>query len=229
MEVEESLLIGDYKIIQDTERYRFTSDSVLLARFLSAKKGERVADFCAGGGIVGLHFFAENTGVEQVVLFEIREDLAGMSERTIRLNGLEEKFTVENVPLQKIPSQYTEYFSLILCNPPYEKDGFESADAGKAACRKELSLTLKEVILAAKRCLKFGGRFALIQRADRTAEAIFCLKSAGLEPKKLQFVAGKEGAKPYGVLIAAVKGGRESLEVLPTAINQKDFPQGGVG
>ena len=33
MQVIESLLIGNYRIIQDTKRYRFTSDSVLLARF----------------------------------------------------------------------------------------------------------------------------------------------------------------------------------------------------
>ncbi len=221
MEVKESLLIGGYQIIQDTEKYRFTSDSVLLARFLSAKKGERVADFCAGSGIVGLHFFAENKGVEKVVFFEMQEELASMSARTVALNGLEGKIFVENVRLQEIPACYTEYFSLILCNPPYERDGFQNADEDKAVCKKELSLTLEETVAAAKRCLKYGGRFALVQRADRTAETIFALKNAGLEPKKLQFVAGKAGAKPYAVLLAAVKGGKVGLDVLPTLVNAK--------
>ena len=219
MEVKESLLIGGYQIIQDTEKYRFTSDSVLLARFLSAKKGERVADFCAGSGIVGLHFFAENKGVEKVVFFEMQEELASMSARTVALNGLEGKIFVENVRLQEIPACYTEYFSLILCNPPYERDGFQNAVENKAVCKKELSLTLEETVAAAKRCLKYGGRFPLVQRADRTAETIFALKNAGLEPKKLQFVAGKAGAKPYAVLLSAVKGGKVGLDVLPAKIN----------
>ena len=113
MEVVESLLIGNYQIIQDTELYRFTSDSVLLARFLKAKKGERVADFCAGSGIVGLHFYAENEAVESVTLFEMQRALAEMSGRTIALNDLNDKFKVENVRLQEITAQYTEYFSLI--------------------------------------------------------------------------------------------------------------------
>lgn len=221
MEVIESLLIGDYKIIQDTEKYRFTSDSVLLARFLSAKRGERVADFCSGSGVVGLHFFAENRGVESVTLFEMQRELAEMSGRTIALNGIEDKFKVENVRLQDICSQYTEYFSLILCNPPYERDGFENADENKAICRKELSLSLDELCAAAKRCLKFGGRFALIHRADRVAEIISALRANNLEPKKLQFIAGKTGVKPYAVLIAAVKGGKPRVDVLPTAVNQK--------
>ncbi len=219
MQVIEPLLIGNYRIIQDTSLYRFTSDSVLLARFLRAKKGERVADFCSGSGIVGLHFFAENKGVEHVTLFEMQKELAEMSRRTVALNGLEDTFTVENCRLQEIPAEYTEKFSLILCNPPYEREGFEKADGGKAVCRKELSLTLQELVRAASRCLKFGGRFALVHRADRLSEVLCALHAENLEPKKLQLVAGKENAKPYAVLVAAVKGGKAGLEVLPTKIN----------
>lgn len=221
MRVTESLCIGDYKIIQDTDYYRFTSDAVLLSRFLRAKKGETVADFCAGSGVVGLHFYAENSGVQSVTLFEMQPELAGMSRETVSLNGLDGKFFVENVRLQDIPAQYTERFSLILCNPPYEKGGFENADPLKALCRKELSLSLDELCFAAKRCLKFGGRFALAHRADRAAEVLYTLHEAGLEPKKLQFASGKAGAKPYLVLISAVKGGKAGVEVLPAIVNAK--------
>lgn len=222
MEVVESLLSGQYRIIQDTDYYRFTSDSVLLARFLKAKKGERVADFCAGSGIVGLHFYAENTGIESVTLFELQAELAAMSQKTVLLNGLQEVFTVENTALQDIPPRYTEQFSLILCNPPYERGGFEKADRKKALCQKEISLTLGELCAAASRCLKFGGRFALIQRADRLSETMCALTERGLEPKKLQLVAGKSGAKPYAALVAAVKGGKRGIEVLPTFNNEKE-------
>ena len=222
MEVTESLLIGDYKIIQDTDYYRFTSDSVLLARFLTAKKGERVADFCSGSGIVGLHFYAENRGVKSVTLFEMQKELAEMSARTVALNGLEGTFTVENVRLQEIPARYTEAFSLILCNPPYERGGFEKEDPQKALCRKELSLSLQELCLAAKRCLKFGGRFALVHRADRLSEVLCTLHENGLEPKKIRLVAGKEGDRPYAVLVAAVKGGRAGVDVLPVLVNKRE-------
>ncbi len=221
MEVIENLLIGDYRIIQDSERYRFTSDSVLLSRFLKAKRGETVADFCSGSGIVGLHFYAENRGVNSVTLFEMQRELADMSRRTVALNGLEKTFTVENVRLQEIPVCYTEKFSLILCNPPYERGGFENATPQKAVCRKEITLSLEELCLAAKRCLKFGGRFALIHRADRVSEVLNTLHENALEPKQLQFVSGREGAKPYAVLVAAVKGGKAGVNVLPALVNRK--------
>lgn len=219
MRVTESLLIGEYKIIQDTELYRFTSDAVLLSRFLKAKKGEVVADFCSGSGIVGLHFFAENEGVKSVTLFEMQRELAEMSMETVALNGLEKGFTVENVRVQDIPAQYIEQFSLILCNPPYARGGFERAEHPE--CSMELSLTLSELCAAARRCLKYGGRFALVHRADRLSEILYTLHENGLEPKKVQLIAGKAGAVPYGVLVSAVKGGKAGTEVLPTIVNEK--------
>ena len=222
MERIEDLLIGNYRIIQDTALYRFTSDAVLLARFLSAKRGERVADFCAGSGVVGLHFYAENRGVEHVTLFEMQPRLAELSARTVALNGLEEVFTVENVRLQDIPARYCEAFSLILCNPPYERGGFAAADAEKALCKKEIALPLEDLCAAASRCLKFGGRFALIHRADRLAELVYTLHARRLEVKKIRPVCGKAGDKPHAVPVAAVKGGKPGTEFLPALVNEKE-------
>ena len=222
MRTIESLLVRDYKIIQDTDYYRFTSDAVLLSRFLTAKRGETVADFCSGSGIVGLHFYAENKGISSVSLFEMQQELADMSRESVELNGLSGVFQVENMRVQDAPARYTEAFSLILCNPPYERGGFENADPKKALCRKELSLSLEELCIAAKKCLKFGGRFALVHRADRLAEVLYTLHGCGLEPKKIQLVAGRAGAKPYLALISAVKGGKAGVEVLPTAVNSQE-------
>jgi len=223
MEVIEELLVGDLKIIQDTELYRFTSDSVLLSRFLQAKKGEVAADFCAGSGIVGLHFFAENReNVASVTLFEKDEALYKMSLRSISMNGLEECIKAEHVRLQDIGAEYTEKFSLILCNPPYGNSGLVTPKAEKLPCKNETELTLTELISAAKRCLKFGGRFALCHRADRLSEVLTELTLGGLEPKKLQLVTGRAGRKPYLFLVSATKGGKKGLDVLPTLVNTKE-------
>ena len=74
-----------------------------------------------------------------------------MSRESVALNALSGVFTVENTRVQEIPAKYTEKFSLILCNPPYERGGFENADPKKALCRKELSLTLEELCPAVKK------------------------------------------------------------------------------
>ena len=207
----------DKKIIQNVNLYRFTSDSILLSRFARAKKGDKVADFCSGSGVVGFHFLCLNPITESLDLFEMQPALAEMSERTALLNGFD--CTVHCTKLQDIGREWDDKFSLILCNPPYEKSGFENDSYERAICRKEITITLAEIVEAAYRAVKFGGRFAIINRADRTAELIYLLKKRGLEPKKLQFVTGAKGAKPYLVMVEAVKGGKEGIEILPELVN----------
>lgn len=207
----------DKKIIQNVNLYRFTSDSILLSRFARAKFGDKVADFCSGSGVVGFHFLCLNPNVTSLTLFEMQESLADMSRRTAELNGFDCK--VVNCKIQEIGKEYDDKFSLILCNPPYEKAGFENESYEKAICRKEITLTLSEIVQVAFKKLKFGGRIAILNRADRTAELIYTLKSIRLEPKRLQFVSGTKDAKPYLVMVEAVKGGKEGIEILPTIVN----------
>lgn len=210
---------GDKKIIQNVKLYRFTSDSILLSAFARAKAGDNVADFCSGSGVVGFHFLCLNPRISSLTLFEMQQSLADMSRRTAELNVFDCK--VVNCKLQDIGREYDDKFSLILCNPPYEKDGFENEVYEKAVCRKELTLTLKQTVDISYRKLKFGGRFAVVNRADRSAELIYELKARGLEPKRIQYVSGADGAKPYLVMVEAVKGGREGVDVLPVIINKK--------
>lgn len=219
-EVLDDLLIDNLKIVQNVKLYRFTSDSVLLSRFARAKSNDDVADFCAGSGIVGLHFYALHPAlVKRVTFFEMQSKLYEMSKKSIEINGLGNKITAVNCKVQEIGKEFCERFSLILCNPPYERGGFGNKDEQKAACRKEIFLSLAELSEAASRCVKFGGRVALCHRADRVAELIYTFRRDGLEPKRMQFVAGKAGDPPYLVLLECVKGGKPGVEVLPTAVN----------
>lgn len=219
-EVLEDMMMDGLKIVQDTRLYRFTSDSVLLSRFAKAKKGDNVADFCAGSGIVAFHFYALNKQTQglQFTLFELQEELSALSKKTAIYNGFE-NFTFEQGRLQDIKKEYNEKFSLVLCNPPYEKGGFDNDEYAKAICRKEITINLKEIARAAAYALKFGGRLCMLHRADRLAEVCYTLHEVGIEVKKIQFVGGRCGSKPYLVMIEGVKGGKPCNEILPTIWN----------
>lgn len=222
-EVLEDMLFDGLKIVQDTRLYRFTSDSVLLSRFAKAKKNDIVADFCAGSGIVAFHFYALNRSklpTLKFTLFEMQEALSALSKKTAAYNGFD-NFEFVQGKLQEIPKSYNEKFSLILCNPPYEKGGFDNDEYHKAVCRKELTINLKEIAKAASFALKFGGRLCMLHRADRLAEVCYTLHEEKLEVKKIQFVGGRYGAKPYLVMVEAVKGGKPNVEILETIYNSK--------
>ena len=219
-EVLEDMMMDGLKIVQDTRLYRFTSDSVLLSRFAKAKKGDNVADFCAGSGIVAFHFYALNkqTPGLKFTLFELQEELSALSKKTAIYNGFE-NFAFEQGRLQDIKKEYNEKFSLVLCNPPYEKGGFDNDEYAKAICRKEITINLKEIARAAAFALKYGGRLCMLHRADRLAEVCYTLHEVGIEVKKIQFVGGRCGSKLYLVMVEGVKGGKPCNDILPTIWN----------
>ncbi len=221
-EVLEDMLLDGLKIVQDTRLYRFTSDSVLLSRFAKAKKRDVVADFCAGSGIVAFHFYALNKQVEglKFTLFELQSELSELSKKTATYNDFT-NFAFEQGRLQDMKKTYHEAFSLVLCNPPYERGGFENDDYAKAICRKEITITLKEIAVAAAYALKYGGRLCMLHRADRLAEVCYTLHEVGIEVKKIQFVGGRYATKPYLVMVEGVKGGKPCCEILPTIVNER--------
>ena len=221
MEVIEELGIDNLKIIQDDTLYRFTSDAVILSRFATSKKGDIVADFCSGSGIVGFHLYGLNKDlIKSITLFEMQKPLFDLSVKSIALNNLQGVIDAENTRLQDIGTKYAGKFSLITCNPPYMPvgKGFIDDKETVAVCRTELTLTLKELVQAISTSLKFGGRVNLVHRADRLVEVITALKEKNIEPKTLQFVSGGN-KEPYLFIMEGVKGGKSGLKVLPTAIN----------
>jgi tRNA1(Val) A37 N6-methylase TrmN6 len=96
--------------------------------------------------------------------------------------------------------------------------GFYEDNRAVAVCRTELELPLKDLVKSISKRLKFGGRVALCHRADRLCELIYELKNENIEPKRLQFVSGKD-KEPYLLLIEGVKGGKSGLKILNNITN----------
>ena len=209
------------KIFQDDDFYTFTSDSILLSRFATVKRGDVVADFCAGCGVVGFNLYALNKNkISSLTFFELQSPLFKLCEENIALNNLEDKFCAILGRVQDLSKEYYGKFSLIVCNPPYMKNsaGDKNLSETIATARSETALILRELILSVSRGLKFGGRVNLVHRADRVAEIFAVMKEFNIEPKRLCPVAAK-GKEPYLVLIEGVKGGKSGLKFLKTIYN----------
>ena len=151
----------------------------------------------------------------------MQESLAALAKKTAIYNGFD-NFEIVNCNLQDLSKEYNEKFSLVLCNPPYERagTGFDNDEYEKAVCRKEITITLAEIAKAASFALKYGGRLCMLHRADRIAEVCYTLHEANIEVKKIQFVGGRSAAKPYLVMIEGVKGGKPNCEILETICNR---------
>ncbi len=222
----EDILIGGYKIIQNENLYRFSSDAIILSRFAPKTSG-LIADFCAGSGIVGIHYFAllkecgfvnENTQIDE---FELQETLADMCRRSIEYNSLEKHIKCYNTALQDIGNEFNNKYSLILCNPPYKKvnSGEKNLQDHISVCRHEICITLEEITKIASKKLKNGGKLCICQKSERLTDLLVALRNSGLEPSEIQFVTAGENGKPYLVLVEATKGKRPQLKILPNYEN----------
>ncbi len=220
-ETLEDLMIDGFKIIQNKNYYRFSSDAVLLSKFASYKKGDVVADFCSGSGIVGLHFYALHRGVKEVCLFEMQECLSEMAERSVEFNGLKDKIKCFNTTVQDIPKEFNGKFSLITCNPPYKKkdSGGYNPNDHIALCRHEIAVTTEEIIAIASKKLREGGRLCICQRIDRLTDVLCAMRENKLEPTRLCFVHSGEDKEPYLFLAEGKKGAKPRLRIIEKAVN----------
>lgn len=212
----EELGVSGIKVYQDCELYRFTSDAIMLAKFARVKKGDVVADFCSGSGVVGFYLYGANADlIKSVTLVEMQKPLFDLSVKSVELNGLQDKFSAVNAKLQDLGNEYCGRFSLITCNPPYMKkdSGEHDKNPFVAVCKREVALSLDELLFSIGKALKYGGRTALVHRADRLADVICGLRKNGLEPKRLQLCYA-EGKEPYLFMIEAVKGGKSGMQIL---------------
>lgn len=211
----EDLQCNNLFIIQEKDGYRFTSDAVALANFVSVKPKGRVVDLCSGSGVIGILVSAKNP-ISSVVLVEIQENLADMSRRTIEYNHLESVVSVVNKPLQGVCKDIGEgKYDVVVCNPPYKKMG-TAVDMGAvdsiSIAKHEITVTLEEIVREASKLLKFGGDFYIVNKEERLVDMLVLMRKYGMEGKELKILPSTKGASV--VMIKARKGGKSGLKIL---------------
>ena len=213
-----------YHIIQDTKRFCFGMDAVLLSGFARVKEGARVLDLGTGTGIIPILLEAK-TGAEHLTGLEIQEESADMARRSVLLNGLEDKIDIVTGDIKEAESLFdAASFDVITCNPPYMigQHGITNEGDAKAIARHEILCTLEDVVSQAAKLLKPGGNFFMVHRPFRLAEIMTVLQAYKLEPKRMQLVYPFVDKEPNMVLIEANRGGKPRLTVEKPLIVYKE-------
>lgn len=213
----DDLFTSGLKVIQPRHGYRIGIDTFLLAGFACLPENARVADLGSGTGGVSLLLAARHGNV-QITGLEIQPDLNALAQQSARLNGLSARIAFCEGDIRKPPPVLkSNYFDVVVSNPPYlrQNQGRLNRRPGEAIAKHEIACSLDDVLRTAKRILRQGGRFFLINRADRLAEALCLLQKHRLEPKRLCLVHPTPGREANLFLAEAGKGGGQGMTVLP--------------
>lgn len=209
----EDLQYKGLRIIQNESGFRFGTDSVLLAGFVQAGKGQRIADLGAGTGVLSV-LIEGRTGAKMTAI-ELQPEQCSMARRSFRMNGQD----IELIEAD-MRTAYVQLgrgvFDAAVCNPPYypANGGTVSQKGGDGyagAATHDLFCTVEEVAKAASSLIKFGGKLFICCPTARLAEMTCALSAEKLEPKRMRLVASVRGKAPYLALIEAKKGAKPGI------------------
>ena len=216
---------GRVAVVQGRDGYRFSLDSLLLARFVEAQGRERIVDLGAGNGVVALSLAALNDGVE-VLGVELQETMVERARRGVALNALGARAhmvvgdvrALDNGTPDKelVPAR----FDAAVCNPPYRppRSGRLNANVERLLARHEVAGGLADFVRAGASLLRRRGRMCLVYPSERAVSLCATMRQHGLEPRRVRFVHSFADAPATLVLAEGVKGARAGLTVPPPLV-----------
>lgn len=205
-----------YLLHQDTTLPMLGTDSLLLSRFCTVKRGAKVLDLGCGVGVLGV-LLAERC--ENLILdgVELNPASAALAERNLSENGLTGRILWGDM---RSEGWFTEgHYDLVLSNPPYfpERTGFHATQRN-AEARSELTCTLSDLCRSAAPRLKTGGRFAVVCRTERLTDLLCAMRDNGIEPKRLQMVQTAPHKPPKLFLCEGIRQGGNGLKIEPNLV-----------
>lgn len=207
---EDNLILSDWVILQQEEKFRFGTDAVLLYGIVPRPCG-KTADLCSGSGAVALMLIAGGK-TEQVTAVEIQSECCRLTIESAEKNGASARLTTLCADICKISDFLQEgTFDTVTVNPPYFKkgSGLLPPDESVAISRHELLCTIDDVFSAAAYLLKDDGKFYMVHRTDRQKEILAKIQKFGLFPTEIYRVFSKPSKESKLFLVAATKGRAE--------------------
>ena len=202
-------------IMQDTEMFNFSLDSVLLANFVTINKSDKsILD--TGTGNAPIPLILTNRTNAKITGVEIQKESYELALESVEINKLENQIEIINDDINNFYKNCeSDSFDIITCNPPFFKNVITNDSNYKLLARHEKTLNLEQILIIAKKLLKNNGVIALVNRPERMIDIITEMKNNNIEPKKIQLVYPFKGKNANILLIEGSKNGKPGLKILP--------------
>ena len=220
------LLNKNLKIIQRSDYFNFSIDSLLISEFVNIQKNtKKILDLGTGNAAIPL-FLSKKTSAK-IYGIEIQEISYKLALRNININDLNEQIYI----IYDNMKNYLNYFNMgsfdiVISNPPFfrinENTNFLNNLKQLSIARHEIEINLEELIKIASELVKDRGYFYLVHRADRLSEILNNLIKYRFEAKKIKFCYTTKYKNAKIVLIEAIKNGKPGLTILPPLIINKE-------
>ncbi len=217
MEVKNYLLgYDEMYIIQDTDMFNFSLDSVLLPNFVTINKSANtIMDIGCGNAPVPLILSTKTNA--KIIGVEIQKDVYELANKSVAVNNLENQISIINADINELYlALESDSIDTITCNPPFFKvneDSRFNKNDYKTIARHEVKLNLDAIFKIAKKLLKNNGNIAVVHRPERLVEIIDMMRKYNIEPKRIQFVYPRCDKDANILLIEGTKNGKTGIKI----------------
>lgn len=217
---QDTFFNGRLHVKQAADGYRFSVDAVILAWHIIPAPGAVIVDLGTGCGIIPLILAYRHPSIS-VTGIEIQPQLAQIAADNTAANHMADRIKIVCADIRNpkgcLPAGRAD---IVVCNPP-----FRQADSGRinpheerAIARHELTVTLKDILAAAKGALRTSGEFVAIYPASRVTDMISAMREAGIEPKLLRTIHSRQDEEARLILVKGVRNGRPGATIAPPLV-----------
>ena len=204
-----------YKIVQKSDYFKFSLDSMLLANFVNINMSDsKLLDFCTGNCPIPIIL---SNSIKNIVAFEVQKEIYELGDESLKLNNINNVKLI-NDDIKNIGNYYEEgYFDIITCNPPYFKviDSSRINDNNvKEIDIHEILIKLEDIVSLAYKFLRDKGKLYIVYRPDRLMELLKLFDKYKFGVKKLQCCYNNSESLSSMILIEAMKNGQDDLKIL---------------
>ena len=218
--INDLLNINNLKIVQDTDYFNFSLDSVILSDYVNPRKGDRIIDFCSGNCPVPMILSTKTK--DKIIGVELQKEVYELGKESIKLNKLDKQIELLNMDVKDLCDKFeTDTFDIITCNPPYFKTNEQTKQNDneiKRIARHEIYLNLDDIFKVCKKLLKNNGKVVMIHRPERLEEIFKSMTDNNITPKVIRFIYPKDNKNSNMIIIEGRKNARKGIKVLPPLI-----------
>lgn len=206
----------DAYIYQDTEYFKMSMDSMILANFVTINLSDKnILDIATGNAPIPMLLTYRTKA--KIYGVELQTPVYNLGRISIKENNMDKQIILINDDAKNLVNIFeSDTFDVITCNPPYFKTcnkEFENDNEVKSLARHEKTLVLEDIFVIARKLLKNNGKLAMVHRTERFVEIIEIAKKYNFEPKRVRFIYPNNKKVSDLVLIECVLNGKSGLKM----------------
>ncbi|TXD50915.1 MULTISPECIES: tRNA1(Val) (adenine(37)-N6)-methyltransferase [unclassified Polaribacter] len=155
----------EFTVHQDKTAMKIGTDGVLLGAWCSvANYPDTILDIGAGAGVVSL-MIAQRSDAMTIDAVEVDEDAYEQTVENFEKSDWGDRLYCYNATFQEFADEIAEEeetYDLILSNPPFYTDDFETDDTARNKARFTSSLSFENLLLGVSKILSENGTFSVI-------------------------------------------------------------------